>query len=170
MKQTETHTLLKYVICKILRIYIRNGIWIKRRPWTKYNVKKAFILFPMTCISVCYFFYPTCCCFFCVVVAACHKILAKKTDLNVKHSGIMTKDTQQVIVVRIKHTWLSVSLKNADKTCYSMKKMLVYFMNVPSTHVYFIRGQSAAELFDFHNPWKIENHRKKKQQQLILSN
>lgn len=26
MKQTETHTLFKYVICKILRIYIRNGI------------------------------------------------------------------------------------------------------------------------------------------------
>lgn len=97
--------------------------------------------------------------FFCVVFAACHKILAKKTDLNVKHSGIMTKDTQQVIVVRIKHT---VSWKNADKTCYSMKKkMLVYFMNVPSTHIYFIRGQSAADLFDFHNPWKIENHRKK---------
>lgn len=42
------------------------------------------------------------------------------------------------------------------------KKMLVYFMNVPSTHVYFFRGQSAADLFDFHNPWKIENHMKKK--------
>lgn len=42
------------------------------------------------------------------------------------------------------------------------EKMLVYFMNfmnVPSTLVCFIRGQSAADLFDFHNPWwKIENH------------